>query len=392
MAYPNSPGAEPVGRLIEQFDKLPGIGPKMAQRLAYHLVRMPEESARSLADALIAVKERIVLCSICFNITEQDPCRICSDPARDQSRICVVEEALDVMALERTGVYRGLFHVLHGAISPMNGIYPGDLKIEPLLSRLRDGVVEEVVLATNPNMEGDATSMYIHNLLAPTGIRVTRPASGLPVGGDLEYADEVTLGRAWKGARTSEQRYRCPFPRGHPCTTRHSGESRNPGPSEQRSHLAEAGLSPSPQPSSVKRPLRNRRSREEPAPYSIRGRPVQIRHSGESRNPGPSEQRSHLAEAGLSPSPQPSSVKRPLRNRSREEPAPYSIRGRPVQIRHSGESRNPGGGGPAWIASFRSPMLLCSESYAKVSEGGNPGLRWSASTMLIHCHDFTLSP
>ncbi len=196
MAHSNSPGAEPVGRLIEEFDKLPGIGPKMAQRLTYHLVRMPEEVSRSLAEALIAVKERIVLCTICFNITEQDPCRICSDPARDQSRICVVEEALDVMALERTGVYKGLFHVLHGAISPMNGIYPGDLKIEPLLSRLRDDVVQEVVLATNPNMEGDATSMYIHNLLAPLGIRVTRPASGLPVGSDLEYADEVTLSRA----------------------------------------------------------------------------------------------------------------------------------------------------------------------------------------------------
>ena len=201
MAHPSSPGAEPVGRLIEEFDKLPGIGPKMAQRLAYHLVRMPDEFARSLADALIAVKERIVLCSICYNITEQDPCRICSDPARDQSRICVVEEALDVIALERTGVYRGLFHVLHGAISPMNGVYPGDLKIEALLSRLRDGVVQEVVLATNPNMEGDATSMYIHNLLAPTGIQVTRPASGLPVGGDLEYADEVTLGRAMEARR-----------------------------------------------------------------------------------------------------------------------------------------------------------------------------------------------
>ena len=201
MAIPNSPGAEPVGRLIEEFDKLPGIGPKMAQRLAYHLVRMPDEFARSLADALIAVKERIVLCSICYNITEQDPCRICSDPGRDQSRICVVEEALDVIALERTGVYRGLFHVLHGAISPMNGVYPADLKIEALLARLRDGVVQEVVLATNPNMEGDATSMYIHNLLAPTGIQVTRPASGLPVGGDLEYADEVTLGRAMEARR-----------------------------------------------------------------------------------------------------------------------------------------------------------------------------------------------
>ena len=196
MMIHHSPGAEPVGRLIQEFHKLPGIGPKMAQRLTYYLVRMPEEEARSLADALVAVKERIVLCSICFNITEEDPCAICSDPARDQSRICVVEEALDVIALERTGVYDGVFHVLHGALSPMNGIYPDDLKIRPLLSRLRGGVVKEIVLATNPNMDGEATSMYLHNLLAPFGVRVTRPARGLPVGGDLEYADEVTLGRA----------------------------------------------------------------------------------------------------------------------------------------------------------------------------------------------------
>ena len=199
MTHPSSLGAEPVGRLIAEFDKLPGIGPKMAQRLAYHLVRMPEESARSLADALVAVKERIVLCSICYNITEQDPCRVCSDPARDQSRICVVEEALDVVALERTGSYRGLYHVLHGVISPMNGIGPDDLRIRHLLPRLDKESVQEVILATNPNLEGEATSMYIQRLIAPLVPRVTRPARGLPVGGDLEYADVLTLGRAIEG-------------------------------------------------------------------------------------------------------------------------------------------------------------------------------------------------
>ena len=191
--------AEPVGRLVEEFHKLPGIGPKTAQRLTYYLVRMPEEEARSLAEAVLAVKERIVLCSVCYNITESNPCSVCSDPAREQSRICVVEEALDVLALERTGVYRGLFHVLHGVISPMNGVGPDDLRIQPLLGRLRNGSVEEVILATNPNLEGEATSMYIHKLIAPLGVRVTRPARGLPVGGDLEYADEVTLARAIEG-------------------------------------------------------------------------------------------------------------------------------------------------------------------------------------------------
>jgi recombination protein RecR len=199
MTFARYSAAEPVGRLVEEFHKLPGIGPKMAQRLTYYLVRMPEDEARSLADAVLAVKERIVLCSTCYNITETDPCLLCSDPARDQSRICVVEEALDVMALERTGVYKGLFHVLHGVISPMNGIGPDDLKIQPLLGRLRDGAVTEIILATNPNLEGEATSMYIQKLIAPLGVRVTRLARGLPVGGDLEYADEVTLGRAMEG-------------------------------------------------------------------------------------------------------------------------------------------------------------------------------------------------
>ena len=192
-------GAEPVGRLVEEFHKLPGIGPKTAQRLTYYLVRMPEEEARSLAEAVLAVKERIVFCSQCYNITESDPCRLCSDPGRDQSRICVVEEALDVLALERSGVYNGLYHVLHGVISPMNGIGPDDLKIQSLLGRLKAGTVQEVILATNPNLEGEATSMYIHRLISPLGVKVTRPARGLPVGGDLEYADEVTLGRAMEG-------------------------------------------------------------------------------------------------------------------------------------------------------------------------------------------------
>ena len=188
----------PVARLVDQFHKLPGIGPKTAQRLTYYLVRMPEEQARELADAVISVKERIVLCSECFNITELDPCAICTSPQRDRTTICVVEEALDVVSLEKTGSYRGLYHVLHGSISPMNGIGPDELKIHPLMSRIENGVLE-VILATNPNLEGETTSMYIHRLLAPLDVRVTRPARGLPVGGDLEYADEVTLGRAIEG-------------------------------------------------------------------------------------------------------------------------------------------------------------------------------------------------
>lgn len=189
----------PVGRLVDEFHKLPGIGPKTAQRLTYYLVRMPEEQARSLAEAILAVKDRIVLCSHCHNITEADPCAICDNPSRDRTRICVVEEPLDVLALERTNTYFGLYHVLHGVISPMNGVGPDDLKIGPLLARLRSADMREVVLATNPNLEGEATSMYIHRLIAPLGIRVTRPARGLPVGGDLEYADEDTLGRAIEG-------------------------------------------------------------------------------------------------------------------------------------------------------------------------------------------------
>ncbi len=195
------PPAEPVSRLIEEFNKLPGIGPKSAARLAYHLLRMPEAEARSLAEAIIAVKEKIVLCSICQNISESDPCAICRSEQRDQSKVCVVEEPLDILALERTGQYQGLYHVLHGVISPMEGIGPDDLKIRELLERLKSGKVEEVILATNPNLEGEATAMYLQRLLSPLGVRITSLARGLPVGGDLEYADEVTLGRALEGRR-----------------------------------------------------------------------------------------------------------------------------------------------------------------------------------------------
>ncbi|MCH9009217.1 MAG: recombination protein RecR [Chloroflexi bacterium] len=199
MTTDGTSGVAPVARLVDEFHKLPGIGPKTAQRLTYYMIRMPEEDARSLAEAIIAVKERVILCSQCFNITESDLCGICSSPTRDRSRICVVEEALDVLAMERTHSYKGLYHVLHGVISPMNGIGPEDLKIAPLLERLKGNEVEEVILATNPNLEGEATSMYVHRLIEPLGMRITRPARGLPMGGDLEYADEVTLAHAMEG-------------------------------------------------------------------------------------------------------------------------------------------------------------------------------------------------
>lgn len=196
--------AAPLARLIEEFYKLPGIGPKSAQRLAYYLLRMPAAEAHALASAILEVKERVIFCSICQNVTEADPCRICSDPERDRSVICVVEEPLDILAVERTQAYRGLYHVLHGAISPMDGVGPEDLKVRELLERLRQGEVAEVILATNPNLEGEATAMYLGRLLAPLGVRVTRLARGLPAGGDLEYADDVTLARAIEGRREME--------------------------------------------------------------------------------------------------------------------------------------------------------------------------------------------
>jgi recombination protein RecR len=190
------PTAEPVSRLIDEFHKLPGIGPKTAQRLTYFLIRMPEEEARSLAEAILAVKDNIVLCSTCQNITDSDPCIVCRGEGRDRTKICIVEEPLDILPLERTREYNGLYHVLHGVISPMDGIGPDDLKIKELLARLQDGVVTEVIMATNPNLEGEATAMYIQRLIAPLGIKVSRLARGLPFGADLEYADEVTLTRA----------------------------------------------------------------------------------------------------------------------------------------------------------------------------------------------------
>jgi recombination protein RecR len=196
-----TPPAEPVSRLIGEFEKLPGIGPKSAARLAYHLLRMPEAEARSLAEAIIAVKEKIVLCSICQNLTDSDPCAICRSEERDKSKLCVVEEPLDILSLERTGQYNGLYHVLHGVISPMEGIGPDDLKIRELLERLKGGEVEEVILATNPNLEGEATAMYLQKLISPLGIKVTSLARGLPMGSDLEYADEITLGKAIEGRR-----------------------------------------------------------------------------------------------------------------------------------------------------------------------------------------------
>jgi recombination protein RecR len=191
---------EPVAKLIDEFSRLPGIGPKTASRLVFYLLRAPEEQAASLADALRELRERITFCSKCFNITESDPCAVCTDEGRDRSVICVVEEPLDVIAIERTRDFHGLYHVLHGAIAPVEGIGPDELRIAELLPRLGAGPpVREVIIATNPNMEGEATAMYIARQLEGRDVRVTRLARGLPVGGDLEYADEVTLSRALAG-------------------------------------------------------------------------------------------------------------------------------------------------------------------------------------------------
>ncbi len=191
----------PIGRLIEALQRLPGIGPKTAQRLTFHLLKQPVAAVHELAEALVDVKARVLHCSCCFNVTDADPCRICRDPGRDGSLLCVVEEPNDLMAMERTGEYRGRYHVLLGALSPLEGIGPEELKVRELLHRLEQDHVREVILATNPNVEGDATAIYLAKLLHPLGLRVTRIARGLPVGGDLEYADEVTLSRALEGRR-----------------------------------------------------------------------------------------------------------------------------------------------------------------------------------------------
>ena len=191
---------KPMARLIEELTRLPGIGPKTAQRLSYFMIGMSDEEVNNLATAIVEAKQRIKFCSQCFQLTEEDPCPFCSDERRDRTIICVVEEPRDVLAIERTKEFHGLYHVLHGAISPLEGIGPEDLRITELMSRLGPEI-QEVLLATEPNVEGEATAMYLARLIKPLGIRVTRMAHGMPVGSDLEYVDEVTLGKALEGRR-----------------------------------------------------------------------------------------------------------------------------------------------------------------------------------------------
>lgn len=192
--------AKPLAKLIGELSKLPGIGNRTAQRLAFHLLEANYSEAKELADAIIEAKEKITYCSICSNLTETDPCFLCDDPARDPSMICVVETPRDVIAMEKTGEFKGIYHVLHGSISPMDGVGPDDIRIKELLPRVQEGV-KEVIIATDPNVEGEATAMYISRLLRPLGVCCTRLAAGLPVGGDLEYADEVTLSKALEGRK-----------------------------------------------------------------------------------------------------------------------------------------------------------------------------------------------
>jgi recombination protein RecR len=193
--------APPIARLLEELERLPGIGPKSAQRLAYHILRGDDEAARRLSEAIVEVKRSIRFCERCFNFAESELCEICADPTRDASIICVVEEPRDVVAVERTGEFRGTYHVLQGAISPIDGIGPEQLRVRELVDRIGEGGIAEIILATDPNIEGETTALYVARLVKPLGLRVTRIASGLPVGGDLEYADEVTLGRALEARR-----------------------------------------------------------------------------------------------------------------------------------------------------------------------------------------------
>ena len=200
MTIEHIPSAAPsLARLINELNKLPGIGPKSAQRLAYYIIRLPNEEAYDLAEAINAVKQNITFCVFCQNLTDSSPCSICDNPQRNREQICVVEDPLDVLALERTHCYRGLYHVLHGVISPLNGIGPEQLKLKELFPRLADGEVKEVVIATNPTLEGEATAMYISRHLAEANLKITHLARGLPVGGSLEYSDEMTLSRAFQG-------------------------------------------------------------------------------------------------------------------------------------------------------------------------------------------------
>ncbi|HXX37617.1 MAG TPA: recombination mediator RecR [bacterium] len=193
--------APPLARLIEELEKLPTVGPRTAQRLAFHMLSMSVQDAQALAEAILECKRRIRHCSVCGNITEADPCILCTNPQRDRSVICVVEDPRDIAAMERTREFKGVYHVLQGAISPLDGIGPDDLRIAELLHRVSEGQVREVIIATNPRVEGEATALYLSKVLKPLGVRVTRIAHGLPVGGDLEYADEVTLARALEGRR-----------------------------------------------------------------------------------------------------------------------------------------------------------------------------------------------
>ena len=197
-----SGGPEPLTRLINELSKLPGIGPKSAQRLAFHLLRSSEETTKALVIAVEDMKKQVDLCSICFHITDKDPCQLCQDEERDESVLCVVEQALDVIVLERTGQYRGRYHVLQGVLNPMEGIGPEDLRIGELLQRVQSGNIGEVIMATNPSLEGESTAMYVQRLLTPHGVRITRLARGLPSGADLEYTDEITLAHAFEGRQT----------------------------------------------------------------------------------------------------------------------------------------------------------------------------------------------
>ncbi len=190
-----------ITRLVEEFRRLPGIGPKSAQRLAFHILNLPEDDAVRLAQAIIDAKQRVRLCSVCCNITETDPCAFCSDTRRDRSVICVVEKPSDASSIEKGGKYRGLYHILHGSISPLDGVGPDEIRIKELLARLADKSVTEVIVATNPNTSGEATAMYIREVVRPLGVRVTRIAQGVPVGSDLEFADESTLTHALEGRR-----------------------------------------------------------------------------------------------------------------------------------------------------------------------------------------------
>ncbi len=199
MNQDSMPDTDAITRLVQEFSKLPGIGPKSAQRITFHLLRNSEEKSKSLADALLSLKQRIALCSQCCNVTESDPCPICRNPQRDTAQVCIVEQPQDILALEHTGVYKGLYHVLHGAISPAEGVGADDIRIRELLDRLQANTFREVILATNTNLEGEQTAMYLSRLITPLDIKVTRLARGLPYGTELEYADDVTLTRALEG-------------------------------------------------------------------------------------------------------------------------------------------------------------------------------------------------